>query len=72
MIRMDDEKCVVILGRFSDEEEVGEVKVNVEERENCSEGKEEEEVKDEKDLEVKGTESVSQMCVHIVYERMWM
>ena len=67
MIRRDDEKCA--LGRFSDEEEVGEVKVNVEEREN---GKEEEEVKHEKDLEVKGTESVSQMCVYIVCETMWM
>ena len=54
--------CVVILGPFSDEEEVGEMEVKVEGREKCFEGKkEEEEVKDEKDLEVKDIESVSEV-----------
>ena len=56
--------CVAALGLFSDEEEVGEVEVKVEEREKISEGlekEEEEEVKDEKHMEVKDIEGVSEI-----------
>ena len=52
--------CDYILERLSDEDEVviGEDEVKVEGRENCLEAKEEE-VKDEKDVEVRDIESVS-------------
>ena len=55
--------CVAVLGPFCDEEKVGEVDMKVEGREKCFEGKEEEEVKDVKDMEVKDIESVRYRCM---------